>query len=392
MPEVPCRRVRAVLADAAASRAVSPDEPAWELLRDRGAVSGTPDAPELTAIGRHVLSELEVRSDRVDDLSLEVVAEQLARVTGDLDAVAKTAEYFLADLGALTPPEAMPLLRPVAVELANRRETPEELAEEFRNVWGAVEVMGGDARDRLLAAELLTASDAPMESLYAPLMTTTARLRERFGAREAAVTAAALLHLHPDATGLPALEAYAALRGARLSAEEAGLLAGTGEAPAALVARREAFRAALSAPELRGDDRTTTATFLTATLDPGATVSVDRLVDLARRLVPHAGGRLGPAALLSALPGLSPSEIANWVEKAGGIARARRLAPSDAELGALGVALVHGLPSSELTGVTPLPVPPRHRSAAILLAHAWIYRSLIPGGAGLPRSVSSPAA
>ncbi|HKV90790.1 MAG TPA: hypothetical protein VJQ43_06315, partial [Thermoplasmata archaeon] len=156
--------VRTYLSSLASGRPDSRAPPeVWESLVRNGAVEGSPDSPTLTDVGRHVLSELEVRASRTDPLPLDSVAQQLNRVGADLENVAKSASYFLAELGPVVPIEALPLLRMVAVGLANRRETPEEIAEAFRNIWGSVEVMGGDARDRLLAAELLDAEGASIE-------------------------------------------------------------------------------------------------------------------------------------------------------------------------------------------------------------------------------------
>src|SRR5579863_3321069 len=189
---VTSRRVRAALRSVAAGPAVSVEPDVFEALHQKGALVGTRDRPEITDVGRHVLVELDARAGRVDALSLDRVAEELAAVVAELDQVAKTAEYFLAELGPVAPREALPFLKPVAVGLANRRGTPEELAEEFRHVWGGVEVMGGDAGDRLLAAELLSAASAPLDRIYAPVMSTALRIRETPGATSPA-TAAVLL-------------------------------------------------------------------------------------------------------------------------------------------------------------------------------------------------------
>ena len=137
---------------------------------------------QLTEVGAHVLQELELRASRVDGMALDEFAGQLGRVYSDLDSVAHTSEYFLADLGPIVPPEALSRLRPVG-RTGQPAETPEELAQEFRAIWGGTEVMGGDARDRLMAAELLHAAQASMEEIYSPMMTTSITVRETAGPR-----------------------------------------------------------------------------------------------------------------------------------------------------------------------------------------------------------------
>ncbi|MCI4367728.1 MAG: hypothetical protein L3K08_08250, partial [Thermoplasmata archaeon] len=173
-----CGEVRSYLASLDGTGGSSSPAPGvWEALSAHGAVGGSPSAPTLTPVGRHVLGELKVRAYRADQLPLDRIAADLTRVIQEFDDVAKTAEYFLADLGPVVPPAALPLLRPVAVGLANQRETPEDLAREFQRFWGGVEVMGGDAKDRLLAAELLTAASADMEHLYSPIMNSAEAIR-----------------------------------------------------------------------------------------------------------------------------------------------------------------------------------------------------------------------
>ncbi len=378
MAGVLCGRVRSLLADAVAGRPLPEGDDVWTTLVEHGAVQGTPREPQVTPVGRHVLSELEVRAYRTDALPLDTVASQLTRVISDLDVVAKTAEYFLGNLGPVAPAEALPLLRPVAVGLANRRGTPEELAEEFRNVWGSVEVMGGDSRDRLLAAELLNASRAPMDTLYAPLMSTTQRIRERFGPAGAAVAPAALLHLHPGPSGDPAFEAFVALRASGLSAEEAGLLAGLLPSAAETIARRQPYLAALQSLGVSAESSRVPASYLTA-LGADASRHAGRIRELGLLLRGRLPDPTSAATFLSSLDWLEPAELMNWVDKATEIARVRRLAPTDPELLTLGIALVHGLPASEFIDGNGRPAEPNplRVSAGLLGIHAWIYRPLL---------------
>ena len=381
MPSVNCGQVRAYLSGLDSGQPVLPDPGVWDALLTHGAVTGSASAPQLTPIGRHVLMELKVRSPRVDAFALEVVAGQLERVLGDLDHVARTAEYFLAELGPLTPPEAIVLLRPVAVALANRRETPEEMAQEFRNTWGSVEVMGGHAADRLLAAELLTASGAPIETIYAPMMNTVSKVREAVGDQTPAVATAAILHLWPPQTSQVDLAPYLALRAGAGSEQGAALLLGSGGASA--LALRDRLLTALRGPA-GSKDHLLAATYL-AVIGADPARAVPRVLEIAQGLAKALPHPFAAAAVLSDLDSLGPAEILNWVEKATDIVRNHRLAPSAAELTALGVELVHGLPRHEFderigTGAEEAaPIP------ALVALYSWVYRPLDLG-------VSAPTA
>lgn len=385
-----CRDVRAYLNGLAGSTAaVPPSTDVWSALLAPGAVSGTPERPVLTPVGRHVLAELEIRAYRTDAMGLVETADQLGRILGEFDEVAKTAEYFLAELGPVVPPLALPLVRPVAISLANRRETPEELAEEFRNIWGGVEVMGGDPRDRLLAAELLNAASADMTKVYSPIMNTADTIRKELGARAAAVTPATLLHLTAGDQKVP-LAAYFELRSSAGSEEAAALLAALSQDAGSALARRDAFLRALGAAAPPSADASHAATYLAAM---GADPS---MADRTRRIAAALGDRLKqpltPAALLAGHVHLSPEEIVDWVDKSIAILTRRQMAPSPEEIAALAVGLVHGLPESEF--LTPSAPGERPAGAAASLPaltafHAWIYRPLLGPASQVPSRAAS---
>lgn len=383
-----CRDVRAYLNALSAGRSSpGPSPEVWGALSAHGAVSGSPDRAVLTDVGRHVLGELEARAGRTDAMSLNALAEMLSRLLVEFDEVVKTAEYFLADLGPVTPPVAVPLLRPVAVGLANRRESPEEIAEEFRNVWGGMEVMGGDPRDRLLAAELLNAASAEMGKVYAPITNTTDRIRQKLGPKVSAATPATLLHLAAGADQPVPLDAYFALRPRCGSDEAAAMLAGLATEPAEALAQRDRFLAGLGGAS-DATDALHAATYLAAVgADDGA---IDRTRRIADALGDRLAERLTPAALLAQHGRLEPAEVVNWLDKAIEILGRRQMAPTPAEITALAVAVVHGLPDSEFLAPSPVgvrPAPAPVSLPALTAIHAWVYRPLL----GSPTRVASPA-
>ena len=388
MPDLTSGEVRRYLAGLASGTVGRIDPTSFQLLVSRGAVDGNPSAPTLTPVGKHVLSELEVRAYRADPMSLDAVAEQLTRVLNDLDSVAKTAEYFLAELGPVAPPEALPLLRPVAVGLANRRETPEELAEEFRNIWGSVEVMGGDPRDRLLAAALLHAGGADIEHIYSPMMTTSASVREVAGERSPAVTVAALLHLNPGPGGKAPWDAYLALRRSTRTEEGAAMLAATGRPVEELLSGRSSFLGTIAGGRAPSGDEQVAAGFLT-TAGASGDLHLPRVKELTKSLGTRFSAPIVAASVLGMLDWLSPGELVNWLDKASDLARSRKLAPTPAELAALGLTIVLGLPPSEFATSTITEIPPLRHLANIVAVNAWVYGELIPVGAP-SRAVAPP--
>jgi hypothetical protein len=372
---VTCGAVRTYLAAlAVGGTPPSPSPELWESVARHGAVSGSAAAPTITDIGKRVLPELEVRASRTDPLPLETVAEQLDRIGADLDNVARSASYFLAELGPVTPVEALPLLRIVAVGLANRRETPEEIAEEFRNVWGSVEVMGGDPRDRLLAAELLNAASASIEQMYAPMVQTMERVRAKGGPRTPAVTVAAVLHVAAGSGSPPALDAFFALRAEAGGDEAAALLAATGRPPNEAIAMRDQWIGRL--PKLDALDSRLAATYLAC--EPATRTDVASRIHALLPLLAPKFTRPGVAAALLAMSApIEPAELVNWLEKAGVMTRARKLAPTPAELDALALALVHGLPAAEFVATAADAALYEPSTVSLVALHAWLYRPLV---------------
>jgi hypothetical protein len=385
--------VHSYLAGLAAGSPSPPDPDVWQSMVSHGAVTGPSSRPELTPVGQHVLDELSILGYRTGGLSLTMVSERLGRLLSDMDGVAKTAEYFLAELGPVAPAEALPLLRPVAIDLANRREPPEDLAVEFRNTWGSVEVLGGDPRDRLVAGQLLHDSEVAVEKVYAPLMNTINRVREIAGPNSSASTIATLLHLIPTAGSPPALEAFVTWRNAtRASDEAAALLAGVFPEVGPALARREAVRQLLD-PSGKSSDAMLAASLLTA-VRPNPEEKAARCLELGRALGSRFAQPLTPASLLALRSTLEPVELVHWVDSAAAYAKARQLAPTAAELNALGLALVFGVPRDHLEfdpamAATAPVVSRAERMAATVALTAWIYRPLTSPA---PAKSSPPAA
>lgn len=373
MSSITCQEARTLLQAASTGSPVVPGA-AWNELSGRRAVEGSADHPALTAIGRHVLDELDMRAYRCDAWPLDRLADELTRVLGDLERTAKDAQYFMSDLGPITPADAVPYLRIVSVGLANRRETPEDLAERFRQVWGMLEVMGGDARDRLVGTEILVAASASMSQLYAPMMTTVETLRSLGASR--AVAAAAILHLENPEGRSPAIERWKTARAAVPTDEAAALLATVMGDPEQ---HRDfdAFRAMLAKEANMGGKNSAAIYLASQSVDPSA--GIDRVLETARLLANRTRRPLLSAALLTAEHPLSPAEIGDWVQKAADAAARCQLASQPEEFLALGIALVEGLPRSTFGA------DPEAQSATNLLAdaatllalHAWVYRPIL---------------
>ena len=389
MEAVRCQEVREFLASLGSGPvALSPNPTLWQTLVDNAAVSGTPTAPVITDVGRHVLAELAARSPRADRQPLSAVASQIDRVSRDLDSVAHTAAYFLADLGPVVPSEAVLQLKPLAVGLAIRRETPEELAEEFRNAWGSVEVMGGDPRDRIVAAALLHAADLPMERVYAPVMVSVERIRERGDPRIHAITAATILELTAPGHSTSVLETYLTLR-RELGNDEGAAFLATQPDPARARAAVDAARTALAGSSAADQaDALRAAIYLVLAGRPD---SVPAVRAIAGALGNRFARPLLPAAILSDQTLLGAAEVVRWFDQAATVARAHQLAPTEPELRALALGLVHGIPAGDLTfpGDTAPPVASAARGFLSLVAlHRWAYA---PAAASAATGPAAPA-
>lgn len=329
----------------------------------------------ITAVGRQVLRELELRGYRCDGLPLDTVASEIERAVTGLATMADTATYFLAELGPVPPVETVPLLRIVAAHLAVRHESPEELVEEFKNGWGGTEVMGGSAADRLLAAELVTASDVPQAELYSSMMTTVGRLTD-VGAASPVATAT-ILHLFPAPTATAPLDRWTRARERLGHDEGAALLAGPSDLEAT-IARWEGNVAALGGA---GADAELAGLYLTA-----GTLADRALAAAVRDAAPRFEGAFARPMLAAAVAlghlGLPAEESHDWLEKSVAQATARHLAPTAAELSVLGLAFLQGLdPGTFHRPVSVAAAPVGQAPGAALVArtalHAWMYRDLV---------------
>jgi hypothetical protein len=380
MSELTAGDVRTYLANVASGAPTPGPSNAFGELASRGAVTGSHEAPQITDVGRHVLRELELRAYRVDAIPLDQVAARMGATLSAIDETAKNAEYLLSEIGPLTPASALPYLRVSAAGLATRKMLPEEVAEEFRNTWGMMEVLSGDPRDRLLTAELLARSEIPPSRLYAPLTHTIERLAEMKAGVASPVVVASILHLYPVPSPTPRLEEWPRWRTVVRSEEAAALLAGRGAPELAGTVRD--LREALVAEGAEAGDAEKAAVYLSLST-PAPREDLARVLELASGLKGRLPTPFLAGALLAARHDLSPAELVDWVEKAVVIARARQLAPTEPELVAIAVALVHGVPPAEFQEAAGAggnrPEEGADLRLTIVTLHAWVYRAILEG-------------
>jgi len=369
-----CGTVRQYLAMAARGQSPTADPALWSALTTRHVLAGSPARPELTENGTQVLRDLELRAYRSDPISLDALEAELGSGVAALTEVADNAEYFVAELGPVPPVEVLPHLRVVAASLAGRPDPPEDLVESFKNAWGSMEVLGGTDLDRLLAAELVSASGDAQESFYAPLTQAVDTLRAA-GCRTPLATAG-LLVLHPTIVTSPPVERWATARRAVGGDEEAAMLATLPDLSEAL-RRWQGWQPLLEGTEA---DRRRTAAYLATAEEPN-----DATAARVRANSAEVGGSFELPTLAAALAtrhlSFEPPEVHDWLAKAMHLATSRQLAPTRAELDILGLAMLRGLRmerESSGTGAGWWTRPPSENDLPAHVAlHAWLYRSAL---------------
>ncbi|MCI4370419.1 MAG: hypothetical protein L3J81_03710, partial [Thermoplasmata archaeon] len=199
------------------------------------------------------------------------------------------------------------------------------------------------------------------------------------------VTVATVLHIAAGPEKEPALETFFALRPNAGGDEAAALLAATGRSATESVQLRDKWLSNL--PKLEPLDGQLASTYLAS--EPSTRSDVASRIHALVPLLAPKFARPGVAASLLAMSApIEPAELVNWLEKAGTLARARKLAPTDAELDALAVALVHGLPSAEFVATAADAAQYEPSTASLVALHAWLYRPLVAAGS---RGVPAPA-
>lgn len=350
------------------------DPALFALLAERGAVTGSPTLPSLTGVGQHVLEELSLRASRTDGMELDRLSLQMGEVMAQLDQIARSGEQFLGDVGPLVPTEILPLLRPVAIGLANRGLAPEELAERFRSTWAMAEAMPGDPADRLLGAELLAHAAASTYQLLGPIMRTADALGSEPIRATRPVSVATFLHLYPAPRAEAPVTVWQRWRATAGSEEGAALLAAANATPE----RFAAFRAELTRLGAKAGPDIHHAAALLLTASPQREPDFAEIGALAalwpiRPRFPL----LTSAVLRSRHPGIPAAELADWVRKASVIAAQRRFATTPEDLQSIGFALVQSL-SPECFGEAGCPTEPGEEPGllpGVLAAHAWIHRA-----------------
>ncbi|MCI4352417.1 MAG: hypothetical protein L3K14_03410 [Thermoplasmata archaeon] len=390
MPPVACGELRQYLQAVRQGTPYEPTPGLSQLANAYGAIRSGPGTVELTPVGERVLRELTVRAPRADGCAVEEVGNQISRILADLDGVAKTAEYFLGELGPLVPQDAAPLLRPTAIGLASRRGEPEELAERFRAAWGGVEVIRGDNRDRLLAAELMEASGVDLETGYAPVARTADLLRESEGPTGPVITVAALLELGAEEPAR-ALDRFRTIRSWLRLPEVAAVASLLPESVAPELDRiRSAVTSAAPGQSHPNPDSVRVDVLLLAHgISPKS--GRDRLATFVEVAKSRFDPPDVPAALLSVRPGVGPEELLHWVDEAGQVVQRRMLAPTPSEVAALALGLVHRIPGEDfrLPGEPPV-TEKRSRLAffcGLIALHAWVYRRAIPSAGASARPI-----
>ena len=155
------------------------------------------------------------------------------------------------------------------------------------------------------------------------------------------------------------------------------MLAATGLPVEQLLATRTAFLGTLAPGRTPTGDDQVAAGFLT-TAGASSNTHLPRVGELTKALGTRFGAPVVAAAVLGMLDRISPAELVNWLDKATDLARARKLAPTPAELAALGLTLVLGLPPSEFATSTAAQIPPLRHLANLVAVNAWLYGHLIP--------------
>jgi hypothetical protein len=206
------------------------------------------------------------------------------------------------------------------------------------------------------------------------MVQTMERVRTKGGQRSSAVTVAAVLHLAAGTGQPPALDSFFAIRADAGGDEAAAMLAATGRPPAEAIAMRDQWVGRL--PKLEAVDSRLAATYLAC--EPATRTDLaTRIHSLVPLLAPKFNRPGVAAALLAMSAPIEPAELVNWLEKAGVMTRARKLAPTPSELDALALALVHGLPAAEFVATAADAAVYEPSTASLVALHAWLYRPLV---------------
>ncbi len=307
----------------------------------------------LTSLGTLALRDLEVRQYRVSDLDFDAYWAQTQATYQELARIALAASRVHGGLAPSLGGVDRSYLWAIAVGLAKLPIPPETSVPAFLAAFQAFSALTSNVENRLMAAELVSATGRPVAASLTALKELEKAARSDGVDKASALGVAAILLDGQRADGTFATDALSSYLAITKSYETAALLAVVNRPSAELTARFNALRTMFAQWGYRPSEDLELASAFLAVSDLPLESASPKLAVLAKGLGAYLGYPLVAAAILASIPVLEAHETLNLVETTYQYL-ARYTGPlPEGELICLAVRAVHGVAVASVSALDP---------------------------------------
>lgn len=307
----------------------------------------------LTTAGSVAVRDLSVRLYRAADTEFPMYWAQAQAIERELTTLAESAGKLVATLTGALPGVDRSYLWAVAIGMAKRGGDPNLRAAAFRDALAQIRALGSNEENRLMAAEILSLRERPLDESLTELARLDAAVRGAAVPREASLGVAAILLLGQRQDGSFATANLRPFLGITGSYESAALLAVVNEPLTDLSAKFVAARALFSSWGFSpSEDMELSAAFLTASELPLEGVG-PKLAIISQGLAHYLQYPLAAASILTSIPVMEANETLRLLESAYEILGRRTGPLPPSELICLAVRLIHGVRVDSVNALDP---------------------------------------
>ena len=297
----------------------------------------------LTGTGQVATRDLAVRLYRVADSDFAAYWADQQKVAGAFDALAAGAASYAQGLGTALPQLDRSYLWAASLDLTHRQPDASTGGPKFLNTYRAVANLTSNDENRLLAAEVLFAIDAPIEGQLPALKEVVQQVRKLGVPSESALGVASVLLLGRRADGSIAYDPLRQFLTATRSYEAAALLAVDNVPIDGLSAKLLGARSLFASWGYQASEDVELASAFLATSDLPIDGVQTKLAIVARGLNTYLEYPLVAAAILASVASLEANETLNLLEQAYQVIGRRAMPMTQSELICLGVRMVYGI-------------------------------------------------
>lgn len=307
----------------------------------------------LTGAGRVAARDLGIRLYRVSDTDFSSYYAETQKVFGLLsDNAGRSVGYEQGLTSALSDVDRN-YLWAVAIGLAKAGGTAQQRGNDFVQGFRELDAYSNNVENRLMAAEVLSASDRPYQERVDEVEGLVKQVHKLGVANESALGVAAIVYMGRRADGTYALDSLKEYLQVSPSYESAALMAIVNRPPQETISRFQQLRSMFTSWGFEASEDVELASSYFAVSDlPLETVS-SKLAIITRGMATYLQYPLVGASILAAIPTIEANEALNLLEHSYDILGSRTGPMSQSQLICLAVRLLDGIQVASVDELDP---------------------------------------